>query len=187
MALTDPLEGEALKEALAAGDAAAFARVFDAYAARLRRFAYRYLGSWTDAEDAVHDVFVQLWLRRGTLQFLGELESYLYTATRNQSLDLLKRRRVRERRAVELAAPAAECVAEPADPESDLAAEELTAALQRAVDGLPPRQREVVLLRWQQASYDEIATTLGISPKTVSIHIGRAFEALRRVLPRLLS
>lgn len=59
---------------------------------------------------------------------------------------------------------------------------------QRAqVDALPRRQREVILLRWhQQASYDEIAKTLGISPKTVAIHLGHAFQRLRALLAQTL-
>ena len=59
--------------------------------------------------------------------------------------------------------------------------------IQEAVDALPLRQRQVLLLRWQQqASYDEIAETLGISPKTVAIHVGRAIQRLREILAQAL-
>jgi DNA-directed RNA polymerase specialized sigma24 family protein len=41
-------------------------------------------------------------------------------------------------------------------------------------------------LRWhQQATYEEIAETLGISPRTVGIHIGRAIQRLRQVLAQV--
>jgi len=55
------------------------------------------------------------------------------------------------------------------------------------VDALPPRQREVILLRWRdQASLEEIAAKLGISTNTVEIHITRAHKQLRKALPHLL-
>ncbi len=41
-------------------------------------------------------------------------------------------------------------------------------------------------MRWhQQASYEEIAETLGISPKTVGVHIGRAIQRLRELLAQV--
>jgi RNA polymerase sigma-70 factor (ECF subfamily) len=71
-------------------------------------------------------------------------------------------------------------------PDQELAARETAAAIERAVDALSRRQREVLLLRWhQQASYDEIAETLGISPKTVAIHVGRAIQRLRELLAQV--
>jgi hypothetical protein len=49
------------------------------------------------------------------------------------------------------------------------------------VDGLPLRQRQVIHLRWhEQASYEQIAEALGISPKTVGVHLGRAIQRLGR-------
>jgi RNA polymerase sigma-70 factor (ECF subfamily) len=74
----------------------------------------------------------------------------------------------------------------PADPDQEFAANEMATTIQRAVEALPRRQREVLLLRWQQqASYDEIAETLGISPKTVAVHLGRALERLRELLAQV--
>jgi RNA polymerase sigma-70 factor (ECF subfamily) len=73
--------------------------------------------------------------------------------------------------------------AEAPDPQEELTSQETAAAIQRAVDSLPPRQREILQLRWQrQASYDKIAQALGISPKTVAVHISRALQHLREML-----
>src|SRR5690242_392109 len=70
--------------------AAAFDRLFEAYFDRLRRFAYRYLRSWEEAEDVVHDVFVRLWARHDQLSSIADIEAYLYTATRNRAMSRLK-------------------------------------------------------------------------------------------------
>ena len=73
-----------------------------------------------------------------------------------------------------------------ADPHQEFVANEIAAAIQQAVDTLPRRQREVLLLRWQhRASYDEIAQTLGVTSKTVGTHIARAIEHLREMLAQV--
>jgi RNA polymerase sigma-70 factor (ECF subfamily) len=72
------------------------------------------------------------------------------------------------------------------DPEQELAAKETAQAIGRAVQALPQRQQQVLLLRWQhQASYDDIARTLGISPKTVGVHLTRGIQRLRELLAQI--
>jgi RNA polymerase sigma-70 factor (ECF subfamily) len=107
---------------------------------------------------------------------------------RYQALDQLRHRRVEERWRREYATPlvADQGAALASDPDQELTARETAAAIQQAVDTLPRRQRQVLLLRWQQqASYDEIAETLSISPKTVAIHIGKAIQRLREILAQI--
>ena len=60
------------------------------------------------------------------------------------------------------------------------------AAVRRAIDALPPRCREIFLLsREDGLSYGGIATTLGISVKTVETQMGRALKSLRAALEGL--
>lgn len=164
------------------GEEAAFDRLFAAYYDRLRRYTYRYLRSWEEAEDVVHDVFVRLWARRAELAAIGDLDAYLYTAARNRALSRLKHlaheARWREKETVRqhVAPPAS------AGPEQHLAERETAAAIQRGLDALSPRQRDVILLQWRGRTYEEIGAVLGISPKTVSVHVSRALEALRGVV-----
>jgi RNA polymerase sigma-70 factor (family 1) len=164
------------------GEDAAFDRLFTAYYDRLRRFTYRYLRSWEEAEDIVHDVFVRLWARRPELGAIGDPGAYLYTAARNRALSRLKHlaheERWRTRQRTRQHGPPAG----PSGPEQQLAQNEIAAALQRGLDSLTPRQRDVILLQWRGRTYDEIGATLGISPKTVSVHVSRALEALRAAL-----
>lgn len=172
---------------IAAGDTTAFEAVFEAYYEPLRRFAQRLLDSREEAEDTVHDVFLRIWDRRAELAAVDDIGSYLYTSTRHTAINRLRRRRVeaQSRERLTLAAEREEAGL-PAEAEQLLADRELAAALQQAIDALPPRQREVILLRWRQHSYDEIAKQLGISPKTVAAHLARALEHLRTTLPHLL-
>jgi RNA polymerase sigma-70 factor (ECF subfamily) len=152
----------------------------------LYRFAYRYVRAEEAAKDLVHEAFLRLWQQREQVVLGGAAaRSYLYTIIRYRALDQLRRRRVEDRWQREYATPiiAEEGAALAGDPHQDLAAREIATAIQQAVDTLPRRQQQVLQLRWQQqASYDEIAETLGISPKTVAIHIGRAIQRLRELL-----
>ena len=167
-------------------DLPAFERLFHEHVSPLTRFVYSYVKVWDVAEDIVHDVFMQLWLRQRKLEPVRDLAAYLYTIARYDALDYLRHAGVenRHRRAHVHDGE----TTFPPTAEHELLASEVTAALQRAVDSLPERQREVVLLRWErQASYQEIAAKLRISPKTVDAHLQRAFAQLRKILPRLLS
>jgi RNA polymerase sigma-70 factor (ECF subfamily) len=169
--------------------ATAFRQLFERHFAELYRFVYRYVQSAETAKDLVHEAFLRLWQQRDQIDLGGPVaRSYLYTIARYQSLDHLRHRRVEQRWQRQYADPVmlegAAILA--ADPHQEFAANEVAAAIRHAVDTLPRRQREVLLLRWQrQASYGEIAQTLGISPKTVAIHVGRAIQHLREMLEQV--
>lgn len=175
-----------------AGSAEALKRLFELHAAELYRFAYRYVRSAEVAKDLVHEAFLRLWCQRARVDLAGPTaRSYLHTVVRYQALDHLRRRRIEERWRQEYAAPA---MVEQGPllggggPEQDLAAKEIAQAIGRAVRALPRRQQQVLLLRWQhQASYDEIAVTLGISPKTVGVHFTRGIQRLRELLAKMRS
>jgi RNA polymerase sigma-70 factor (ECF subfamily) len=169
--------------------AAAFRRVFEQHFAELYRFAYRYVRAEETALDLVHEGFLRLWRQREQVDLGGPAaRSYLYTIVRYQALDHLRHRRVEERWRQEYAAPAVmeQGAGLAPDPDQELATREIAAAVRHAVDALPLRQRQVIHLRWhQQASYEQIGETLGISPKTVGIHLGRAIQRLREVLAQI--
>ncbi len=162
-------------------DASAFRGLFDAHYEELCRFVYRYVGSVEDAREIVQEVFLRLWQQRDELDAARHRRAYLYAIARNLALDVLRHRRV-VRRYTPAPDPPATTPTAP-DPGQGLLAEEALEVIQRAVDALPPRQRTIVLLRWrEQRSYEEIAAALGISPKTVTNHVTRAFNQLRKQL-----
>jgi RNA polymerase sigma-70 factor (ECF subfamily) len=180
--------GGALADAGSAA-AAAFGALFEGHFAELYQFAYRYVRAEDTAQDLVHEAFLRIWRQRDQVDLRGPAaRSYLYTIVRYQALDHLRHRRVEERWRQEYAAPfvTEQSAMLAVGPDEELATREIAAAVQHAVDGLPLRQRQVIHLRWQQqASYEQIAEILGISPKTVGIHIGRAIQRLRQVLAQL--
>ena len=172
-------------ERLRTGDEQAFEALFRAYAAALCDFAHSYVDSEPAAQEIVQDLFARLWERRDTLDRPRSVQAYLYGATRNGALNYLRGTRVETAflRRVLHAGQVRSNGPRPIPPEDELHAQALADAVAGAVATLPPRCRDVfILTRDQHLSYAEAAAVLGIAPKTVEIHVGRALALLRRQL-----
>lgn len=172
-----------------AGDAAAFELAFRTYHAPLCAFAHRYVRSPEVADDLVHDVFTRIWEQRATLEIRDSLKSFLYTAVRNHAImhvrHALVERRWQERVFQTSAAPADRHG--PTEAEARVEAQELTEAVERVLARLPERCRLALTLRWQrQMSYAEVAEVMGVSVKTVEIHVTRGLADLREHYRELL-
>ena len=173
-----------LLERIRAGDSDAFDTVFRANYAALVGSAERILGRRDVAEEIVQDVMLELWRRRETLAVEDSLRGYLFRATRNRSLNHLRHGAIEKRAEPELAANRAESGS---SAHAALVEEEIEVAVKRAVADLPARCREVFeLSRVHGLRYSEIATTLGISVKTVEAQMGKALRLLRERLAQWL-
>ena len=163
------------------GDSAAFEKMFRAHWEPLYNYAFRYLHSADEAEDAVQTVFARIWRGHTEWRVTGPLASYLYLAVRNASCDRIRRDAVaRQWREKQVDALRHEAPANGQDSDAILAASELDAAMERALSELTPKQREVYLLRIRQdLSYAEIGQRLGIATKTVENHLAAAYKELR--------
>ncbi|OLD86233.1 MAG: hypothetical protein AUG85_10905 [Gemmatimonadetes bacterium 13_1_20CM_4_66_11] len=153
----------------------AFEALYRRYWERLYAFAFRYLRSQQDAEDAVQEVFFRIWRGRADWVPAGAVRNYLYLAVRNAALDRLQRAAVARRRRVGTAQ-----LVTVADIQPDLEAAELAAAVERALADLPPKRSAVCRLRLIDGlSYAEIAHRLAISEKTVETQLARGLKFLR--------
>jgi RNA polymerase sigma-70 factor (ECF subfamily) len=172
---------------IAAGDEAAFEQVFHAYRDRLCRYFAAYVKSWTIAEDLVGELFLTLWRQREKLGAVRDLNAYLYSTARFDALDYLRHARLEQRWQAQQSGPAMmpEHQVLPSV-ERGLMADEVTAAVLRAMDDLSDRQREVLRRRMESQSHQDIAAALGISVKTVEVHVTRAIAQLRKMLPQFL-
>ena len=176
-----PYRGPEWVERIRAGDEAAFEALFRALAPGLCALVTRYVASRAVAEEIVQDLFLEVWTHRAELSIDRSIAAYLYTSARNRALNHAKR----ERRVVDLTLADGGDTSDPGAPgESEL----LDALeLQDAIAQLPARCRLIFTLnRHQDLSYTEIATSLGLSVKTVETHMGRALKALRERLKHLV-
>ncbi len=158
----------------------AFEALVRTHYARLAAFAYRYLGSREAAEDAVQEVLLKVW-ERGSARPLVDPLAYLYQATRNECLMVLRHRRRWQLTDVDAEPLTAAQSADDVDPD------DVRAAVDAAIAALPERTRLVFAMsREQDLTYAEIARILGISAKTVENQMSRALRLLRRSLGRFL-
>lgn len=169
-----------------ADEQAAFADLFTEYFAPVYRYVYGLIPMAEEARDIVHRVFYRVWTQRPLLDPRRPVLPFLFTIARFITVDYLRHERVENRfarrclRIIELDGP----TAAPDDPERDVLSQELSDVVTLALASLSPRQREVMQMRWrEQLSYEEIAKRLDISRKTVSMHLSRAMEHLREMLP----
>jgi len=79
------------------GDEGAFEVLFRAHAIALRAFALEYVKSRDIAVEVVHDVFLRIWERRERLEIRESFKAYIYRATRNRALDVVKRSALEQR------------------------------------------------------------------------------------------
>jgi RNA polymerase sigma-70 factor (ECF subfamily) len=171
-------------------DHAAFEALVRWYSDRLCAFVY---GSTRDVEatkELVQDLFLWIWRHRHEWDVRGGLTTYLYRSARNRAISYLRRHNLEQRwreEALLIDARDASRIA-PNDGAERVGADDLAKAIDRAVDALPDRCRQVFTLnRQHRLSYREIAETLGISVKTVEVHMGRALAAMRRDLTDWIS
>jgi RNA polymerase sigma-70 factor (sigma-E family) len=149
--------------------------VFRLHRADLVRLAAFIVGDRGTGEDVVQDVFVRMHQRRHPVD--GDLLPYLRAAVVNSCRNAV-RRRLLIRRHAEKYAPCPPLTAE----EAALLSEDRRQVLS-ALAALPPRRREVLVLRFYlELSEAETAAALGISPGTVKSTTARGLAALARAL-----
>jgi RNA polymerase sigma-70 factor (ECF subfamily) len=169
---------------IAAGDVTAFRELFDREIGGLVRYATSLLGSRDDAREVVEEGFFRLWRARERLDSTSDPARLLYAAVRDLARDRLRHRAVEERPHSEpphVVHTGSLLVEEAGE------GDEIQAAVQRALELMSDRQREILVLRWRrQLTYEQIGAELGMAPGTVSAQMQLAMAQLRRLLPRFL-
>ncbi|MBI4612956.1 MAG: RNA polymerase sigma factor [Planctomycetes bacterium] len=159
------------------GDRAAFEGLLDRFEGPLLRYAGALLGNGDGAQDAVQEAFLRLLGSGGELRGVSSVSGWLFHVTRNVCRDRVKKeRRMTERERVYRESHSGSATA---PPEAALVEKEVNREVERALAGLPRKQREVLLLKvWEGLSYKEIAGRTGLTVSNVGYHIHQATLAL---------
>ena len=148
--------------------------LYDVHWRSLVRLAVLLVDDVASAEDVVQDAFVALHRRSEGLRDPDAAAAYLRASVVNLSRSVIRRRQV-ARKHLKVAEPEAT----PGADEHVILREEHRQTL-AAVRQLPPRQREVLILRyWSGLSEREIAQTLGISQGSVKSAASRGIATLQ--------
>jgi len=165
----------ALVQRIHAGDAGAFDLLIRGHFTALVRFAASFVGTRDAAEDVVQDVLTRLWMRRHHMPTTGSVRAFLFTATRNHALNVLKHNRV-VARSMEMLSREQSI----ASRGSDEATRDALARLDAVIVTLPERQRSALALRYGQGlRVAEVAAVVGISTKAAEQLLVRALRTLR--------
>jgi RNA polymerase sigma-70 factor (ECF subfamily) len=179
-----------LMRLVARGDTSAFEKVIERHQALVAGTAARMLGSNSDVEDIAQQVFIRVWKSARRYVPRAKFTTWLLKITRNLVFNEL--RRAKRRAQVPLQPdPGAEEIplkdeTNPA-PDASLLEDELQRAIEEAIMQLPESQRiALVLRRYEQLSYEEIAEVLDLSVPAVKSVLFRARTELRSRLNKYL-
>lgn len=158
--------------AVAGGDRAALATLYDRHAGLVLALARRLLGDAAEAEDLVHDVFVEVWQRAGRYDpERASVRGFILMIARSRALD--RKRSARFARRAPMGDDHASTDRAPSDG-SDVR------RMQGALGELPEAQREVVWLGYFEGlSSSEMAERIGIPAGTVKSRTAAALRTLR--------
>ncbi|MGH7964920.1 MAG: RNA polymerase sigma factor [Candidatus Binatia bacterium] len=185
---------EELMLAYQRGETEGFEELFARYRTRLFNYLRRSIGDRAQAEDLLQTLFLRVHRARATYQPSAAFSTWLYTIARNLVRDTLDKKRVEKNTGAtaraslrgmnQEAAPIGESMAAIQQaPETMLHRKEIAARLQQALLSLSPEQREVILLsKYAELSFPEIAPILGCSVTAAKVRAFRALKALRTAL-----
>ena len=154
-----------------------FHSLFLPLAEPLYKVAFYILESEADAEDAVQDVFVKLWAKRGSLEGISNPKAYAMAMLKNICMD-------RVRAAARLSDTAVPDKPAPGpDAETSIDDKERLEKVLAAVKSLPERQRQVIILRTVDGlSYEEISRRTGMNYLTLRVMLSKARKTLKTMI-----
>jgi len=165
---------------MANGDAQALAALYDRHAPLMLGLARRIVLGKSEAEDIVHDVFVEAWRRAADYDpDRGSVKAWLLLRTRSRAIDL------RKSASFSRTVPTgdSEFLARLSDPRVADSEAPDRARLRRLLSALSDEQQEVLFLGYFEGlSSSEIATRLGIPIGTVKSRVAAALGSLRLAL-----
>ena len=179
----DPRSDRELVAAFQDSDEDAFVALVERYKHRLFRLALSVVRNDADADDVVQDALIKAYHGLAGFRRASKVYTWLYRIVMNQAIDYVRRRPDASIESTD------EMLREVPDsrhgdrPDSSALNEELTGRIFTAIDGLPEKQRRVILLREVEGmSYRDIADTVGCSEGTVMSRLYYARERVREEL-----
>ena len=176
---------EVIVERALGGDAEAFGELVRRWERRIFALAYGMLGREEDARDATQETFLAAF--RNLRGFRGEakVSSWLHRIAVNQCLTRQRRARVRSESALDADEDGADQFAAPLEESPALVVEgrQRTAAVRRALNGLPVELRQIVVMKeFEELTFREIAEALDLPLSTVK---SRLYTGLKQLEMRL--
>jgi RNA polymerase sigma-70 factor (ECF subfamily) len=169
----------------------AFEELVEKYQHRLVAVLHHLVGRTEEAEDLAQEVFLRVYRARKEYRARAKFSTWLFTIANNLALNALRNRQRRPVVALKTTdsgplgpRPAEQLVLDPSGrPSGHMKQLELSAVVRQALEGLNERQRTAVLLnKFEEMNYAEIAEVMGLTTKAVKSLLNRARSNLRVAL-----
>lgn len=166
-----------LLERLKQNDHKAFNLIYDMYWEKLFAFCFKLTGSKDFSSEIIQIIFVQLWEKRNEIE-ISNLKSYLFQSVKYQFFSIYKKNKVQS---ITLLSDIEDYLIDNMNEEHP----EILNSLKRALEKLPDKRKEILLLsKYQNMSVDEISLLLEISPQTVRNQVSKALIQLRDIMSK---
>ena len=164
------------------GEESCFEQLVERHKKRVFNLSYRFLGNYQEAEDLAQQVFIKVYHAKDTYQPKAKFTTWLYAICKNTCLKELRKKKPKmvsiDKRIELKEGSVTQQIADshtPSPLDATLKSEQAL-IVKEAIDSLPANQKmAVVLYRYDQLSYEEIAKVMGCSTKAVKslLHRGR--------------
>lgn len=169
---------QALLLKLSEGDERAFNSLFQFYREGVYVGAFNLVKTHEQAQEILQEVFIKVWVNRGTINTVDNFKAYLFSMTRNTVFDYFRKVASDAKKTEQFLLQA--MTSQPATVEQSIAYKELEAHLDMVLLKMPEKCRQVfVLCRLEGRSYKEVSDMLNISPATINNHIVKASRILK--------
>ncbi|MFQ6043414.1 MAG: RNA polymerase sigma factor [Candidatus Poribacteria bacterium] len=170
------------------GDLSAFDEIVNRHHTKIYRLAYRLLGNAEDADDATQETFIEAYKSLKSFKYKSKFSTWLYRVALNTCHQQIRKAESRRRTLTAFADNVKFLDAENGieTPDNVALKKERQRLLQAAIDRLPERQKQVIVLFYMQnLKYREIAEILGCPEGTVASRLNTAIKNLKPKLKDL--
>lgn len=172
-----------LWQAFKNGDKDAFQTLYFSSFKNLYEYGMRIVRDPELVKDCIHDLFVKLWSRKSTLADVNAIKPYLLVSLRTTLYNKLEKSSRMTTADIDEHQPFQMAFSVEADFINKETKWVQTQKLMEALNGLTPRQKEVIYLRYfEEMEYEEVAAVMNITVKATYKLTARGVEALRQVL-----
>lgn len=162
------------------GDKNAFEILYYQYCNQLKTFAYFELKDKGMAEDAVHDIFLKLWLKRQSLDPAQSIKGFLYTCLKNHILNLI---RTRKNELLKNMCAARQYSSSACDTEQSYAASRGMQLVREHVSGFAQKKQAILQMSlFQGLTHDEIANRVNLSVNTVKMYLSHSTQEIKSII-----
>ena len=170
------------------GDDRAIKGIMRRYKNPVAQIVYKLVRDRGQIEDLTQEVFIKAFQHLGDFDYQHQFASWLFKITNNHCIDYIRKKRlsvysIDDQVKTEDGEITYEIPDSTYEPDLNLLREQKSKIIRQAIDSLPKKYREVILLRHrEELSYEEIAEKTGLPVNTIKVQLFRAREMMHKFL-----